>query len=160
MSFSGGRRRGAPLRDRAGWSTLTALNRVFPSAEDGEPSLDDFAAIAEEALTEIPPEFKRHIEGVALRIDDVPDGATLRQMRIPHPLGLLGLYRGLPVGFKQAGGVVRDVDMIFLYRQPILAFWRSRGGRLQDVIRHVLVHEIGHHFGLSDDDMERIEEEG
>jgi predicted Zn-dependent protease with MMP-like domain len=126
---------------------------------EGEPSLDDFAEIAEAALAEIPMEFKRHIEGVALRIDDVPDPGTLRQMRIPHPLGLLGLYHGLPVGHKQAGAVRRDVDMIFLYRQPILAFWRSRGGRLQDIIRHVLVHEIGHHFGLSDADMERIERE-
>ena len=124
------------------------------------PSLDDFAEIAEAALAEIPEEFKRHIEGVALRIDDWPDQGTLRQMRIRHPLGLLGLYRGLPIGFKQAGAVVQHVDMIFLYREPILAHWRARGGGgLKDMIRHVLVHEIGHHFGLSDDDMERIEAE-
>jgi len=125
-----------------------------------DPSLDDFAEIAEAALAEIPEEFKRHIEGVALRIDDWPDQGTLRQLRIRHPLGLLGLYRGLPIGFKQAGAVVQHVDMIFLYREPILAHWRARGGgKLKDMIRHVLVHEIGHHFGLSDDDMERIEAE-
>jgi predicted Zn-dependent protease with MMP-like domain len=126
---------------------------------DEEPSLDVFAELAEAALAEIPEEFKRHIEGVALRIDDWPDEGTLRQMRIRHPLGLLGLYRGLPVGFKQAGAVVKHVDMIFLYRQPILAYLRARGGDLQEMIRHVLVHEIGHHFGLSDWDMERIEAE-
>jgi predicted Zn-dependent protease with MMP-like domain len=125
-----------------------------------DPSLDDFAEIAEAALAEIPEEFKRHIEGVALRIDDWPDSGTLRQLRIRHPLGLLGLYRGLPIGFKQAGAVVQHIDMIFLYREPILAQWRARGGgNLKDMIGHVLVHEIGHHFGLSDDDMERIEAE-
>jgi predicted Zn-dependent protease with MMP-like domain len=126
---------------------------------DNDPSLDEFTMMAEAALAEIPPEFKRHIEGVALRIYDWPDEATLRQMRIRHPLGLLGLYRGLPIGFKQAGAVVKHVDMIFLYREPILNHWRSRGGDLREMIKHVLVHEIGHHFGLSDDDMHRIEAE-
>ncbi|MDB5394663.1 MAG: uncharacterized protein JWM91_2169 [Rhodospirillales bacterium] len=135
--------------NRAAWTDF---------ADEG-PSLDEFTELAEAALAEIPEEFKRHIEGVALRIDDWPDKGTLRQMRIRHPLGLLGLYRGLPIGFKQAGAVVQHVDMIFLYRQPILAHWRARGGKLGDMIRHVLVHEIGHHFGLSDSDMERIETE-
>ena len=122
-----------------------------------DPSLDDFAEIADAALAEIPEDFKRHIDGVALRIDDWPDQGTLRQMRIRHPLGLLGLYRGLPIGFKQAGAVVQHVDMIFLYREPILAHWRARRGRLKDIVKHVLVHEIGHHFGLSDADMDTIE---
>jgi len=126
---------------------------------EADPSLDDFAEIAEAALAEVPEDFKRHIEGVALRIDDMPDAGTLRQMRIRHPLGLLGLYRGLPFGHKQAGMVVQHVDMIFLYRQPILAHWRRRGGDLREIVRHVLVHEIGHHFGLSDRDMARIETE-
>jgi predicted Zn-dependent protease with MMP-like domain len=78
-------------------------------------------------------------------------------MRIASPRGLLGLYRGLPIAHKQAGAVVQHVDMIFLYRQPILAYWHACGGGLHDLIRHVLVHEIGHHFGLSDRDMARIE---
>jgi predicted Zn-dependent protease with MMP-like domain len=133
-------------------------------ALDDGPSLDDFTEIAEAALAEIPAEFRRHIQGVGLRIEDRPDQWTLRRMRIGHPLGLLGLYSGLPLGHKQAGAVVQHVDMIFLYREPILAYWRSRGGpsgggRLKDIVKHVLVHEIGHHFGLSDADMERIERE-
>jgi predicted Zn-dependent protease with MMP-like domain len=120
-------------------------------------SLDDFAEIAEAALGEIPEEFRLRLEGVTLRVDDWPDAGTLRALRIQDPLGLLGLYRGVPFGRKGAGAVVHDVDMIFLYRRPILAYLNARGGRLKDLIRHVLVHEIGHHFGLSDDDMERIE---
>ena len=138
---------------------MSAMNSVFSPMDDEGPSLDAFTELAEAALADIPPEFKRHIDGVGLRIEDVPDRAILNRMRIAHPLGLLGLYSGLPIGYKQAGGVVQHVDMIFLYRQPILAFWRSQGGRLQDIVRHVLVHEIGHHFGLSDADMERIEAE-
>jgi predicted Zn-dependent protease with MMP-like domain len=128
-------------------------------AFDDNPSLDDFTEIAEAALAEIPAEFRRHIGGVGLRIEDWPDQGTLRRMRIRHPLGLLGLYSGLPLGHKHAGAVVHHVDMIFLYREPILAHWRARGGRLKDMVKHVLVHEIGHHFGLSDADMERIESE-
>ena len=120
-------------------------------------SLDDFAEMAEAALGEIPEAFRRHLAGVALRVDDWPDAGTLRALRIPDALGLLGLYRGVPFGRKAAGAVVHDVDMIFLYRRPILAYWHAQGGLLEDLIRHVLVHEIGHHFGLSDDDMERIE---
>jgi predicted Zn-dependent protease with MMP-like domain len=128
-------------------------------AVGGDPSLDEFTEIAEAALAEVPAEFRRHIQGVGLRIEDWPDQGTLNRMRIRHPLGLLGLYSGLPLGFKQAGAVVQHVDMIFLYREPILAHWRSRGGRLSDIVKHVLVHEIGHHFGLSDADMARIETE-
>ena len=128
-------------------------------AVDDSPSLDEFTELAEAALSEIPAEFRRHIDGVGLRVEDWPDQWTLRRMRIGHPLGLLGLYSGLPIGHKQAGAVVQHVDMIFLYREPILAHWRSRGGRLKDMVKHVLVHEIGHHFGLSDADMERIESE-
>jgi predicted Zn-dependent protease with MMP-like domain len=123
----------------------------------GSTSLDDFDEIAEAALLEIPEEFRRPLAGVALRVDDWPDAGTLRALRIADPLGLLGLYRGVPFGMKAAGAIVHDVDMIFLYRRPILAYWQARGGRLEDLIRHVLVHEIGHHFGLSDADMERIE---
>jgi acetylglutamate kinase len=127
---------------------------------DDAPSLDHLAELAEAALAEIPEEFRRQIKGVGLRIEDLPDGATLQQLGIGHPLGLLGLYRGLPIGFRQAVASVQNVDMIILYRQPILAHWHARGGALSDLIRHVLVHEIGHHFGLSDRDMERIEAEG
>ena len=120
---------------------------------DDYPSLDDLAAIAESALAEIPPEFRQQVEGVALRVDELPDDATLRSLKIRDPLGLLGLYRGVPVGRKRTHTVVQNVDIIFLYRRPIIEYWRRRGGSLNDIVRHVLIHEIGHHFGLSDRDM-------
>src|SRR5580698_2720138 len=110
-------------------------------AVDDNPSLEDFTDLSEAALAESPAEFRRHIDGVGLRIEDWPDQWTLRRMRIGHPLGLLGLYSGLPIGFKQAGAVVQHVDMIFLYREPILAHWRAQGGhrgaQLKDMVKHV-----------------------
>jgi predicted Zn-dependent protease with MMP-like domain len=125
-----------------------------------EPTLDDLAALAEAALAEIPEEFKRHLKGVGLRVDDWPDAETLRALRIRDRLGLLGLYRGVPFGQKSVLSVTQHLDFIFLYREPILEYWRRRGGPIEELVRHVLVHEIGHHFGLSDADMARIERSG
>lgn len=124
------------------------------------PSLDDLAEIAEAALAEIPPELKRHIRGVALRIDEFPDDETLDELGIESPFDLLGLYRGVHLGDKTTGMIAHDVDMIFLYRRPILDEWCAGDQPLQALILHVLIHEIGHHFGLSDADMARIETAG
>lgn len=121
------------------------------------PSLDDLAEIAEAALGTLPAELKRHIDGVALRVAEFPDDETLDDLELESPFDLLGLYRGVDIGHKSANAIVSDVDMIFLYRRPILDEWCEGGETLHDLIRHVLIHEIGHHFGLSDDDMERIE---
>ena len=124
---------------------------------DDYPSLDDLVEIAESALAEIPAELRQHVEGVALRIDELPDDMTLRVMKIRNPLKLLGLYRGVHIGRKMTHTIVQNVDIIFLYRRPIIEYWRTRGGSLNDIVRHVLIHEIGHHFGLSDRDMAQIE---
>jgi len=121
------------------------------------PSLDDIAALGETALASIPEELRRHVEGVVIRVDDFPDPETIREMELESPFDLLGLYEGIDIGHKEAGFTPEDIDMIFLYRRPILDYSCDSGEDLSHVVRHVLIHEIGHHFGLSDEDMDRIE---
>ncbi len=95
---------------------------------------------------------------MAIRIEEFPDAETEREMGLESPFDLLGLYRGVSLDRKSVSDTPADVDMIFLYRRPILDYWCETGEDLTHIIRHVLIHEIGHHFGLSDEDMERIEE--
>jgi predicted Zn-dependent protease with MMP-like domain len=121
------------------------------------PSLADIEEIAREALKTIPEELLRHTQGVVIRVDDFPDEETEKDMGLETPFDLLGLYRGVPFGEKGTGFTPQDVDMIFLYRRPLLDYWCEMEEDLGGLIRHVMIHEIGHHFGLSDDDMERIE---
>lgn len=121
------------------------------------PSLEDFADHAETALERMPKELARMVDGVLLRVDDFPDEEVMREMALESPFDLLGLYSGVPFGEKDGGAVITQPDMIFLYRRPILDYWCDTGEDLIHVIRHVLIHEIGHHFGLSDDDMEALE---
>ena len=122
------------------------------------PSLDDLQALAEQALATIPHELRRHVEGVAMRVEDFPDEETEREMGLESPFDLLGLYRGVPIDRQEAVTVRHAPDMIFLYRRPILDYWCETGEDLAHVVRHVLIHEIGHHFGLSDEAMEAIEQ--
>ena len=123
------------------------------------PSLDDLAALAEQALATIPEALRRHVGSVVLRVDDFPDEEVERDMELESPFDLLGLYRGVDLLHKSVNDPVPHVDMIFLYRRPLLDYWCETGEDLTHLIRHVLIHEIGHHFGLSDGDMERIEAE-
>lgn len=121
------------------------------------PGLDDLEALGQTALATIPEELRRYVDGVVIRVEDFPDESVEREMDLESPFDILGLYRGVSLNHKSSGGTAADVDMIFLYRRPILDYWCETGEDLEDIIRHVLIHEIGHHFGLSDDDMERIE---
>lgn len=121
------------------------------------PSLDDLRDLARAAFEQIPRELTRHVDGVVLRVDEFPDLETEREMGLESPFDLLGLYRGVALGDKSVSATPGDVDMIFLYRRPILDYWCGSGEDLQHLIRHVLIHEIGHHFGLSDADMDAIE---
>ena len=95
---------------------------------------------------------------MVIQVAEFPDADTEREMALDSPFDLLGLYQGIPIGEQGAAGSREQVDMIFLYRRPMLDYWCETGEDLAHVVRHVLIHEIGHHFGLSDDDMERIEE--
>lgn len=121
------------------------------------PSLDDMEVMARRAFAQIPAELTVHVQGVVIRIDDFPDAETEREMELESPFDLLGLYHGVALQDKSITDAQQDVDMIFLYRRPILDYWCESGEDLQHLIRHVLIHEIGHHFGLSDEDMEAIE---
>jgi predicted Zn-dependent protease with MMP-like domain len=124
------------------------------------PSLDDLAAIARTAFAEIPEELRRHAADIAIRVEDFPDEDTEREMELDSPFDLLGLYRGVSLPRKGFSDSVPAVDMILLFRRPILDYWCETGEDLSCLVRHVLIHEIGHHFGFSDDDMDRIEGEG
>jgi predicted Zn-dependent protease with MMP-like domain len=121
------------------------------------PSLADIETLAQSALATIPDELKRHLGPVVIRVDDFPDEETEDEMGLESPFDILGLYRGVALPHKSVSSVSPNIDMIFLYRRPILDYWCETGEDLAHVVRHVLVHEIGHHFGFSDDDMEHIE---
>jgi predicted Zn-dependent protease with MMP-like domain len=121
------------------------------------PISAEIEALAKRALAEIPAELKRHLGTVVIRVDDFPDEETEAAMGLESPFDLLGLYRGAPLPHRSVSEARPTIDMIFLYRRPILEYWCETGEELADVVRHVLIHEIGHHFGFSDADMERIE---
>ncbi|MEM9684475.1 MAG: metallopeptidase family protein [Pseudomonadota bacterium] len=122
------------------------------------PDAEAFAAFANSVVADLPDVFRRHLEPVVIRIEEVPDADTIRVMNLGSPYDLLGLYRGIDVGHKEQAGPAPLNDTIFLYRKPILLYRLETGQPLDAVVRHVLIHEIGHHFGLSDDDMHRIED--
>ena len=123
------------------------------------PSLADIEAIARAALTSIPDEFRRFVTDVVIRVEEFPDAETMNEMALESPFDLLGLYRGVSLD-RQSVSEMRDgLDMVFLYRSPILDYWCETGEDLTHIVRHVLIHEICHHFGFSDDDMEQIEEQ-
>jgi predicted Zn-dependent protease with MMP-like domain len=124
------------------------------------PSLADIEALAERALTTIPAELKRQLGNVVIRVDEFPDEEVEKEMGLESPFDILGLYRGVALPHKSVASTRADADLVFLYRRPILDYWCETGEDLYRVVRHVLVHEIGHHFGFSDDDMERLEAEG
>ena len=123
------------------------------------PTLEDLEVIAEAAYAGIPRLLTRHVDNVVIRVVDFPDEETMDEMGCETEFDLLGLYRGVDLSRKSTLDVVTNVDMIFLYRRPLLDYWCETGEDLTHLVRHVLIHEIGHHFGLSDDDMERIEAE-
>jgi predicted Zn-dependent protease with MMP-like domain len=123
------------------------------------PTVADLEAVAREAYAGVPVDLRRFVQNVIIRVQDFPDDETMEDLDCESPFDLLGLYRGVDLSQKSVLDTPEDVDMIFLYRRPILDYWCEGGEDLTHVVRHIMIHEIGHHFGLSDDDMERIEAE-
>jgi len=121
------------------------------------PSLAEIEALAEEALRTIPRRLQQELGRVVMRVEEFPDTETEEAMGLDSPFDILGLYRGVALPHRSISDPRPDFDMIFLYRRPILDYWCETGEDLGHLIRHVLIHEIGHHFGFSDEDMERIE---
>lgn len=128
-----------------------------PDGQMDEPDAARFHELAQEALATIPAELRRFVEGIAFLIEEFADDEILDEMEIDDPYDLLGLYQGISLDQDSIGAVRHDVNRIFLYREPILDYCDETGETPQWVIRHVLIHEIGHHFGFSDEDMDHIE---
>lgn len=121
------------------------------------PSLAEMEAMAHEIFERLPTRFRELCEGVVIRVEDFPTEEVLDDMEVETEFDLLGLFQGTGLPFQSHGDVARLPNMVWLYRRPILDFWAEHEEKLGDVVRHVLIHEIGHHFGLSDDDMADIE---
>jgi predicted Zn-dependent protease with MMP-like domain len=114
--------------------------------------------IARDTIARLPHAFAQHLGDIVLFVEEEADDETLAALGLEHPLELTGLYHGRPLGEKSSMDSAAMPDSIHLYRQAILAEWVETGVRLDDLVRHVTIHEIGHHFGLSDDDMHALEE--
>ncbi|MGJ4969334.1 MULTISPECIES: metallopeptidase family protein [unclassified Bradyrhizobium] len=121
------------------------------------PSLADMEVMAHEMFERLPEHFRRMCEGVIIRVDDFPTEEVLDEMQSESEFDLLGLFQGTGLPFRSNDDLPRLPNMIWLYRRPILDYWAEHDESLGHIVRHVLIHEIGHHFGMSDDDMEAIE---
>ena len=122
------------------------------------PSLAEFEQLAEEAYRRLPQRFRSLCTGIVIQVDDFPTDEVLEHMGAQSDFDLLGLFQGVGLPFRSESVSGQMPNMIWLYRRPILDYWAEHDETLGHIITHVLVHEIGHHFGLSDADMEAIEQ--
>ena len=129
----------------------------MPRRFDHPPTLDQIEAIARAALAGLPAPFAAHLGGVLLVVEDLADEALLAEMGIEHPLDLTGLYEGIPIGERSVDHSGTLPDRIRLFRRAILDEWIEDGEDLATLVRHIVIHEVGHHFGFSDDDMHALE---
>ena len=127
------------------WSTLKA------------PSLAEMETMAHEIFERLPRRFRDLCAGVIVRVDDFPTDEVLDEMEAASEFDLLGLFQGTGLPLQSHDDIARLPNMVWLYRRPILDYWAEHDEALGHIVRHVLIHEIGHHFGLSDDDMAAIE---
>ena len=115
--------------------------------------------MADAAFRRLPSRFRDACDGLVIRVEDFPDEDVLEEFEAASEFDLLGLFRGQGLAQGEASQTGQFPNMVHLFRRPILDVWADSDDTLGDLIRHVLVHEIGHHFGLSDEDMDRIEQE-
>jgi predicted Zn-dependent protease with MMP-like domain len=145
--------------------TETFANRARSLMKDAmwtslkAPSLAEMEAMAHDAFARLPKRFRDLCEGVILRVEDFPTDEVLDEMNAASEFDLLGLFQGTGLPFRSNDDIGRLPNMVWLYRRPILDYWAEHDETLGHIVRHVLIHEIGHHFGLSDADMEGIEAE-
>ena len=121
------------------------------------PDAEAIAALAEAALAAIPTALRRHVGNVGIAVEEMAGDDLLDEMGIESGWDLTGLYRGVPLTQRSVSDVARGPDLIVLYRQPILLEWIEEGEDLGRLVRNVLIHEVAHHFGFSDADIERLE---
>jgi len=135
----------SPLADPLAWLPVTS------------PSLEDMEVIAADAFRRLPETFRALCEGVIIRVDDFPTAEVVAEMQLQSEFDILGLFQGVGLPFRSESAPAQMPNMIWLYRRPILDYWAEHEETIGAIITHVLIHEIGHHFGLSDEDMEAIE---
>lgn len=121
------------------------------------PSLADIQELAEEAYARLPDRFRKLCDGLVIHVEDFPTSEVLDSMHAESEFDLLGLFQGVGLPFQSETAPELMPNMIWLYRRPILDYWAEHGDTLGEIVTHVLVHEIGHHFGLSDEDMNALE---
>ncbi|MEA3015545.1 MAG: hypothetical protein QOI38_267 [Sphingomonadales bacterium] len=123
------------------------------------PDAAEIERLADAAIARMPEAFRRHLDGVVLRVDDFAEDEVLDQLGLEDPFDLTGLYTGRPIGERSSMHSGELPAMIHLYRRPLLDEWAETNVALEDLIVHVIVHEVGHHFGFSDADMHAIEDQ-
>ena len=136
----------SPISDPLSWRPVKA------------PSLVELELIAEAVFRALPQKFRALCDGLVIQVDDFPTEEVLDQMEAQSEFDLLGLFQGVGLPFRTESAPEHMPNMVWLYRRPILDYWAEHEETLGAVVAHVLVHEIGHHFGLSDEDMEAIEQ--
>lgn len=143
----------------AAFGVVIRLRRMTtPQASLTAPDAEEITALARAAITALPQPYRAAAEQVALRIEDFASDQMLAELGCESPFELTGLYEGLPLTEKSVADQPLQPDMIWLFRRPILDEWIERGNvTLQELVTHVLVHELAHHFGWSDDEIGAID---
>jgi predicted Zn-dependent protease with MMP-like domain len=123
------------------------------------PNEHDIEEVARATLARLPSPFRESLSDVVLQIEPVADAATARSVGLTHPMQLSGLYQGVPLNQQSVSYPTILPERITLYSRPILAEWRSTRVSLAQLVAHIVIHEVGHHFGFSDDDMHALEDQ-